>query len=209
MGGIHHSGGHGMFRAPETGTIAHRYSWHLHRGPIPDGMHVLHTCDVACCVNPDHLYLGTHNDNMRDMVQRGRQARVSGEQNGWAKLTADQVHEIIASNETSDVLAARYGVVNATIWKVRKGENWRWLNAIGWQSIDTAPRGEMFIYYEPRDGMRCIGLAYLASDGGWRDSEGEWSRRLNPTHWMPLPEPPAAHHHARAAKTQPNRRVTP
>lgn len=59
-----------------------------------------------------------------------------------------------------------------------------------WQPIETAPRGEMFIYYEPRNGMRCIGLAYLAKDGGWRDSEREWSRRLEPTHWMPLPDPP-------------------
>lgn len=48
----------------------------------------------------------------------------------------------------------------------------------------------MFIYYEPRDGKRCIGLAYLAKDGGWRDSENEWHRRLEPTHWMPLPDPP-------------------
>lgn len=62
--------------------------------------------------------------------------------------------------------------------------------ACEWRPIRSAPRGEMFIYFEPRDGKRCIGLAYLAKDGGWRDSEGDWSRRLQPTHWMPLPSPP-------------------
>jgi len=60
----------------------------------------------------------------------------------------------------------------------------------GWQPIATAPKDEMFIYYEKRDGKRCVGLAYLAKDGGWRDSEGAWTNRINPTHWRPLPELP-------------------
>ncbi len=60
-----------------------------------------------------------------------------------------------------------------------------------WQPIETAPKDdEMFIYYEPRDGKRCIGLAYRTVSGAWRDSEGEWHRPLNPTFWMSLPEPP-------------------
>lgn len=59
-----------------------------------------------------------------------------------------------------------------------------------WQPIETAPKGEMFIYSEPRDGKRCIGLAYWTVTGEWRDSESEWTRRLNPTRWMPLPYPP-------------------
>ncbi len=59
-----------------------------------------------------------------------------------------------------------------------------------WQPIETAPADEMFIYYEPRDGKRCIGLAYRTVSGEWRDSEGEPHRQLNPIGWMPLPEPP-------------------
>jgi hypothetical protein len=64
------------------------------------------------------------------------------------------------------------------------------LSNSGWQPIETAPVAEMFIYYQPREGRRCIGLAYRTADGEWRDSEGNWSVRLEPTHWMPLPEPP-------------------
>src|SRR3990167_7548460 len=51
---------------------AHRVSWKLHKGPILDGFYVLHRCDVPCCVNPDHLFLGTLTDNQNDCVRKGR-----------------------------------------------------------------------------------------------------------------------------------------
>jgi Protein of unknown function (DUF551) len=60
-----------------------------------------------------------------------------------------------------------------------------------WRPIETAPKDEMFIYYWPRDGKRCIGLAYRTVSGDWRDSEGNWHIRLEPTHWFPLPAPPS------------------
>jgi hypothetical protein len=59
-----------------------------------------------------------------------------------------------------------------------------------WRPIKTAPKGGMFIYYWLRDRKRAVGLAYLANDGHWRDSEGNWEKRIEPTHWMPLPAPP-------------------
>lgn len=68
---------------------AHRWSYQHHFGPIPKGMFVCHKCDVRHCVNPDHLFLGTNQDNMDDMVNKGRQPK--GEKNGRSKLTKQSV----------------------------------------------------------------------------------------------------------------------
>lgn len=77
LGGTRGKSGYGCMTHPKTQkpTQAHRFSWELHRGEIPEGMLVLHKCDVPSCVNPDHLYLGTHGENMKDMVKRNRRPK--------------------------------------------------------------------------------------------------------------------------------------
>src|SRR6266853_3758788 len=69
--------GYGQFGTArgKPSTTAHRVSWELHFGPIPDGMFVCHHCDTPPCVKPDHLFLGTHEQNQLDMLLKGRQAR--------------------------------------------------------------------------------------------------------------------------------------
>lgn len=67
-----HQDGYGIMRDKGKMRLAHRISWELHKGAIPHGMCILHKCDVRCCVNPDHLFLGSLKDNAVDMAQKGR-----------------------------------------------------------------------------------------------------------------------------------------
>jgi hypothetical protein len=102
---------------------AHRMSWELFRGEIPEGLDVLHTCDRKICVQPAHLYLGTQADNTRDAVQRGQHP--IGERHARARLTAADVITIRNSNETHEALAERYGIAKASISAVRRGLTWK------------------------------------------------------------------------------------
>ena len=113
-------------------AMAHRASWVLYVGLIPEGMQVLHKCDTPSCVNPEHLFLGTQIDNIKDMCSKGRQSSCKGEKHPKAKLTAEEV-AIIKDEiaKTSRVfrgkyssLAKRYGVTNASIRAIATGTSW-------------------------------------------------------------------------------------
>lgn len=110
--------GYGVWLDPSFSTrSAHRVSWILYRGPIPDGMQVLHRCDNRACVNPDHLFLGTQRDNMHDMWAKGRQKT--------NKLPTAAIQSIKLSSEPVERLAELYGVSISAIYRVRRGETWR------------------------------------------------------------------------------------
>ena len=110
-------------------VLAHRVAWELYRGPIPAGLRVLHHCDNPRCVNPDHLYLGTQRDNMRDCQQRGREPDRKGVQNGHSKLTEDQVRFIRRSALPAAKMAALLGVCRTAVGEVRRGRNWKHVDA--------------------------------------------------------------------------------
>ncbi len=106
---------------------AHRFSYLLHAGEIPEGMEICHSCDEPLCVNPAHLFAGTHSDNMRDMIRKGR-ADNSGQRNGRSKLTAEDVatirRESTGRHGEASMFARRFGVTPATVSKVIRGDTW-------------------------------------------------------------------------------------
>lgn len=121
--GLINEGGHYGKR-----LFAHRVSWQIHNGPIPEGLCVCHHCDNPVCVNPIHLFLGTDKDNLEDCVRKGRSAR--GEKNGIAKLAEKEIHTIrrlLKENHTQAALARMYNVDFMTIHYIKTGRNWGWL----------------------------------------------------------------------------------
>ena len=119
------SQGYGCFGINGRIELAHRLSYQHFYGPIPDGMQVLHRCDNPPCVNPLHLFLGTGQDNMDDRKVKGRNGLFSGERNGRAKLTAEQVGEIRGTLGPLAITAEIYGVSITTIAAIRRGKTWR------------------------------------------------------------------------------------
>lgn len=127
--------GYGSFYIPNFGRYAHRASYLLHVGPIPEGLWVLHRCDNRGCVNPDHLFLGTVQDNTDDMMKKGRnflavhpERRAIGERCGGAKLRAEQVVEVRrlrAEGLTYPNIGARLGVTGQAIFHICNGRNWK------------------------------------------------------------------------------------
>ena len=116
--------GYGQFLADGRVSGAHRYAWRQKHGSIPQGMNVLHKCDVPCCVNPDHLFLGTQRDNVTDMLAKGRQA------SPHSKLNAQQVREMRerrSAGEGQESLAAAFGVCKRTVELVTQRKTWRHL----------------------------------------------------------------------------------
>lgn len=117
--------GNGYGRGCVRNTIfkANRAAWIAFRGALGDE-HVLHRCHNRACVNPDHLYLGDHAQNMRDMADADRVYRKSGTKNHNAKLTESAVREIRSSTMSGRALSAIYGVSATAINLARSGETW-------------------------------------------------------------------------------------
>lgn len=108
------SRGYGWFRVGSRSIRAHRVSWELHFGEIPDGKLVLHRCNNPSCVNPYHLYLGSRSDNMRDAVQAGLHRKVNNED-------VKEIQRLLASGESQRSIAKLFGVCQYVIFSIVKG----------------------------------------------------------------------------------------
>lgn len=115
--------GYGIWNAHGQHS-AHRASYVMHRGAIPPGQHVLHKCDQPNCVNPAHLSLGTHQDNMADLRAKGRAYGAKGAANFGAKLNEVQVMRIMADPRPCSEVAEQYGVDKASVSNIRNGKTW-------------------------------------------------------------------------------------
>lgn len=119
--------GYGRLNVKGIPVLASRISFQVHFGSIPPGMNVCHKCDYPACVNPDHLFLGTQQDNVDDMKAKGRERHrcLSGEQHAMSKLTEDDVRAIRASNETGPELSRRFNISTSVIYDIRNRKLWR------------------------------------------------------------------------------------
>jgi hypothetical protein len=128
--------GYGLMWFESKTRSAHRVSYEVFKGPIPNGLHVLHACDNPCCVNPAHLRAGTVKENVVDRETRRRRA-VMGEQIGTSKLVTSQVIDILTSKLKPSELAKKYGVSYHSVWQIRSGKRWKHLiGAIGPESVN-------------------------------------------------------------------------
>ena len=107
---------------------AHRVSYENKFGPIPKDKFALHICDIRCCVNPDHIFLGTQKENMADKVKKNRQAK--GEKHGMRKLTEAQVVEIKSTTKRAITLAKEFNCSATTIRQIKSGLYWKHLEIV-------------------------------------------------------------------------------
>ena len=129
----HFTKGYGCVWLDDKAVRTHRVVWELIYGPIPEGLQVLHSCDNRPCCNPEHLFLGTNQDNVDDRTRKGRGKRPDqvGEKNPSVKLNEENVKEIYNLYKTGyfsqEELGISFGVTSSNIRHILEGRTWKHL----------------------------------------------------------------------------------
>lgn len=126
IGGLF-SDGYGHIGDSRGGQKAHRVSYELHTGPIPDGLVVMHSCDNRVCVNPAHLSVGSPTDNTKDRDLKQRGSKPKGVANPMAKLLDYEVRLIRTLPVSTALAADLFKVSGNTITRIRANKTWRHL----------------------------------------------------------------------------------
>lgn len=117
--------GYGQIKSRYKTYAAHRVSYQVFKGDVPNGLHVCHTCDTPLCVNPNHLFIGTPMDNSQDMAKKNRHAY--GAKNGNSKLTEVEAKNILAfrdSGQTKTSVGELFDVSRTCVRKIWNGDLW-------------------------------------------------------------------------------------
>lgn len=125
--------GYAKFRRQGNWYAAHRAAWEVAKGPIPEGLFVCHKCDVPSCVNPNHLFLGTHDDNMADRDAKGRHGH--GPSHWAAEITLEQAVAIYLTIGEQRAIGRQFGVSQTIVWQIKSDRHWltkapEWLPAV-------------------------------------------------------------------------------
>lgn len=126
--GARNSAGYGILILNGRKVRAHRLAYEMAKGAIPNGLEICHSCDTPACVNPDHLWAGTHAENCADMASKNRGTKTTVLYCGHhprAKLTASAVLSIREDRRPARIIAAEYGVSKGLIDKIRRRETWQ------------------------------------------------------------------------------------
>ncbi len=122
--------GYGQIKLPgeRRQIYAHRLSYLIHKGPLPEGKHICHTCDNPKCVNPDHLFVGTSQDNHDDMTKKKR--HTYGQRSATAKITEEQARQVLGMvglGIKQNVIAKTFGLSQVQISRIKLGKRWKHL----------------------------------------------------------------------------------
>ena len=116
--------GYGQFSIRSRGFRAHRIAYELFVGPIPNGLLVCHKCDNTKCVNPNHLFVGSSQDNTDDMIAKGRTGGMKGEAHPFAKLSEEDICSIRVMTGTCKEIGAQFDIGPMQVSRIKRKQRW-------------------------------------------------------------------------------------
>lgn len=126
--GVKDKNGYGRFKSKQKIVLAHRFSYQLYHGEIPEGMFVCHQCDNPPCVAPNHLFIGSNKDNMQDMIKKGRKNAAKGIKHHTAILSpaeAWQIRNLLEYGYKAPTIAKMFKVSQGCIYGIQYNKNWK------------------------------------------------------------------------------------